>query len=84
MIVALASLSYAVNALYQRRKLRGVSVFEVSLGQLAATAVFGSQLASILPAAKYDGEASPLAGTTATIDTIAFSDRNEQQTEQLA
>ncbi len=37
--VVLASLSYAVNALYQRRKLRGVSVYEVALGQLAATAV---------------------------------------------
>ena len=38
--VVLASLSYAVNALYARRKLRGISVYEVSLGQLAATAVF--------------------------------------------
>lgn len=37
--VVLASLSYAVNALYQRRKLRGVSVYEVALGQLAATSV---------------------------------------------
>lgn len=38
--VVLASLSYAVNALYQRRRMRGVSVYEVALGQLAATAVF--------------------------------------------
>jgi len=37
--VVLASLSYAVSALYQRRKLRGVSVYEVSLGQLAVTAI---------------------------------------------
>jgi drug/metabolite transporter (DMT)-like permease len=37
--VVLASLSYAVNALYQRRKMRGVSVYEVALGQLAATAI---------------------------------------------
>jgi drug/metabolite transporter (DMT)-like permease len=37
--VVLSSLSYAVNALYQRRKLRAVSVYEVALGQLAATAV---------------------------------------------
>ena len=35
--VVLASLSYAVSALYQRIRLRGVSVYEVSLGQLAAT-----------------------------------------------
>jgi drug/metabolite transporter (DMT)-like permease len=35
--VVFASLSYAVSALYQRLRLRGVSVYEVSLGQLAAT-----------------------------------------------
>ena len=44
--VVLASLSYAVNALYQRRKLRGVSVYEVALGQLAATAVFSIPFAA--------------------------------------
>jgi N12 class adenine-specific DNA methylase/flagellum-specific peptidoglycan hydrolase FlgJ/2'-5' RNA ligase len=32
-------------------------------------------------AAKYDGEHSPLAGTSATIDSVAFSDTHEQQTE---
>ena len=44
--VVLASLSYAVNALYQRRKLRGVSVYEVALGQLAATTVFSIPFAA--------------------------------------
>jgi drug/metabolite transporter (DMT)-like permease len=38
--VLLASVSYAVSALYQRRKLRGVNVFEANLGQLAFTALF--------------------------------------------
>jgi drug/metabolite transporter (DMT)-like permease len=44
--VVVASLSYAVSALYQRRKLRGVSVYEVSLGQLAATAVLAIPIAA--------------------------------------
>ena len=44
--VVLASLSYAVNALYQRRKMRSVSVFEVSLGQLAASVVFAVPIAA--------------------------------------
>jgi drug/metabolite transporter (DMT)-like permease len=44
--VVLASLSYAIGALYQRRKLRGVSVYEVSLGQLAATAVIAFPIAA--------------------------------------
>src|SRR5260370_30834999 len=48
--VVLASLSYAVNALYQRRKLRGVSVYAVALGQLAATALFALPFAApVLP-----------------------------------
>src|SRR5260370_7653221 len=48
--VVLASLSYAVNALYQRRKLRGASVYEVALGQLAATALFALPFAApVLP-----------------------------------
>ena len=38
--VLLASVSYAVSALYQRRNLRGVNVFEANLGQLAFTALF--------------------------------------------
>ena len=46
--VVLASLSYAVNALYARRKLRSVSVYEASLGQLAATAVFALPFAAPL------------------------------------
>jgi drug/metabolite transporter (DMT)-like permease len=44
--VVLSSLSYAVNALYQRRKLRGVSVYEVTLGQLAATALLAIPFAA--------------------------------------
>ena len=44
--VVLASLSYAVNALYQRRKLRAVTVYEVALGQLAATALFAIPFAA--------------------------------------
>ena len=46
--VVLASLSYAVNALYVRRKLRGVSIYEVSLGQLAATAFLAIPFAAPL------------------------------------
>src|SRR2546429_1105647 len=44
--VVLASLSYAVNALYQRRKMRSVSVFEISLGQLAASVLIAIPLAA--------------------------------------
>ena len=46
MAVVVASISYSVNALYQRRKMRSVSVFEVSLGQLAAGMVFAVPLAA--------------------------------------
>ncbi|HSS92967.1 MAG TPA: DMT family transporter [Candidatus Dormibacteraeota bacterium] len=46
MAVVLAALSYAVNAIYQRRKMRKVSVFEVSLGQLMATVLFAIPLAA--------------------------------------
>lgn len=46
MAILLASLSYAVNALYQRRKMRHVSVFELSIGQLAATVLFAIPLAA--------------------------------------
>ena len=45
MAVLVAALSYATNAIYQRRKMRNVSVFDVSLGQLAATVVFAIPLA---------------------------------------
>jgi len=44
--VVAASLSYAINALYQRRKMRSVSVHEVSLGQLAAAVVFAIPIAA--------------------------------------
>jgi drug/metabolite transporter (DMT)-like permease len=44
--VVVASLSYAVNALYQRRKMRNVSIFEISLGQLAASVLFAIPLAA--------------------------------------
>lgn len=46
MAVVGAALSYAINALYQRRKMRSVSVFEVSIGQLAATVIFAIPLAA--------------------------------------
>ena len=44
--VLVAALSYAANAIYQRRRMRNVSVFDVSLGQLAATVVFAIPLAA--------------------------------------
>ncbi len=44
--VLVAALSYAANAIYQRRKMRNVSVFDVSIGQLAATVVFAIPLAA--------------------------------------
>jgi drug/metabolite transporter (DMT)-like permease len=44
--VVLASLSYAVNALYQRRKMRNVSVYEISLGQIALSVLFAIPLAA--------------------------------------
>jgi drug/metabolite transporter (DMT)-like permease len=45
MAVLVAALSYAANAIYQRRKMRHVSVFDISLGQLAATVVLAIPLA---------------------------------------
>ena len=44
--VLVAALSYAANAIYQRRKMRNVSVFDVSIGQLAASVVFAIPLAA--------------------------------------
>jgi drug/metabolite transporter (DMT)-like permease len=44
--VVLSSLAYAVNALYLRRKMSGVSVYEGALGQLAATAVLALPFAA--------------------------------------
>jgi drug/metabolite transporter (DMT)-like permease len=46
MAVLVAALSYAANAIYQRRKMRSVSVFDISIGQLAATVVFAIPLAA--------------------------------------
>ena len=45
MAVLVAAFSYAINAIYQRRKMRHVSVFDVSIGQLAASVVFAIPLA---------------------------------------
>jgi drug/metabolite transporter (DMT)-like permease len=44
--VLLASVSYAVAALYQRRKLRGMNVYEANIGQLAFTALLILPLAA--------------------------------------
>ena len=44
--VLIASISYAISALYQRMKLRGFSVYEVSVGQLAATTVLAIPIAA--------------------------------------
>ena len=46
MAVLVAALSYAANAIYQRRKMRDVSVYDISIGQLAATVVFAIPLAA--------------------------------------
>ena len=49
--VVVASLSYAVNSLYQRRRMRDLSVYEVSLGQLIFSTLFALPLAATsLPA----------------------------------
>ena len=45
MAVLVASLSYALNAIYQRTRMRHVSVFDISIGQLAAAMVFAIPLA---------------------------------------
>lgn len=44
--VILAAVSYAANALYQRRKMRHVSVMEISIGQLIATVIFAIPIAA--------------------------------------
>jgi drug/metabolite transporter (DMT)-like permease len=44
--VLIASISYAASALYQRKKLRGASVYEVSVGQLALTSLFAIPIAA--------------------------------------
>jgi drug/metabolite transporter (DMT)-like permease len=43
--VVVASMSYAVSALYQRTRMRGMDVFQQSLGQLVASAVLCFPLA---------------------------------------
>ncbi len=43
--VLLASVSYAVSALFQRTKLRGMNVYEQSLGQLAVTSILALPIA---------------------------------------
>src|SRR5207253_9163409 len=43
--VVVASMSYAVSAMYQRTRMRGWNVFEQSLGQLIASALIGIPLA---------------------------------------
>src|SRR3982075_1247647 len=44
--VVVAAISYAFSALYQRKKLRGASVYEVSVGQLALTTLLAIPLAA--------------------------------------
>lgn len=44
--VVVASISYAFSALYQRKKLRGASVYEVSVGQLALTTLLAIPIAA--------------------------------------
>jgi len=44
--VLIASISYAGSALYQRKKLRGFSVYEVSVGQLAMTTLLAIPIAA--------------------------------------
>jgi len=43
--VLVASLSYALNAIYQRTRMRNVSVFDISIGQIAAATVIAVPLA---------------------------------------
>jgi drug/metabolite transporter (DMT)-like permease len=44
--VVLASISYAVSALFQRTRMRGMNVYEQSFGQLAVTALFAIPIAA--------------------------------------
>ena len=44
--VVVASMSYAISALYQRTRMRGMSVYEQSLGQLALTAIIAIPFAA--------------------------------------
>ena len=44
--VVLAAVSYAVSALYQRTRLRGMSIYEQSFGQLAVTSLLAIPLAA--------------------------------------
>jgi drug/metabolite transporter (DMT)-like permease len=52
--VLVAAASYAVSALYQRRRLRRMNVYEASLGQLALTALIALPLsAPTVPSAQF-------------------------------
>jgi drug/metabolite transporter (DMT)-like permease len=44
--VLVASISYAVSALFQRTKMRGMNVYEQSFGQLAVTSIFALPIAA--------------------------------------
>ena len=44
--VLVASMSYAISALFQRTRMRGMSVYEQSFGQLALTSVFAVPIAA--------------------------------------
>jgi drug/metabolite transporter (DMT)-like permease len=44
--VVLASMSYAVSAMFQRTKMRGMNVYEQSFGQLAVTAILTIPIAA--------------------------------------
>jgi drug/metabolite transporter (DMT)-like permease len=44
--VVLASLSYAVSALFQRTKMRGMNVYQQSFGQLAVTSILAIPIAA--------------------------------------
>lgn len=44
--VVVASMSYAVSALFQRTRMRGMNVYEQSFGQLAVTALFAIPIAA--------------------------------------
>jgi drug/metabolite transporter (DMT)-like permease len=44
--VVVASLSYSVNAVYQRRRMRSVSVFQISIGQLAVGSLLALPIAA--------------------------------------
>jgi len=44
--VVLAAMSYAVSALFQRTRMRGMSIYQLSFGQLAVTAIIALPIAA--------------------------------------